>query len=228
MNCPVCNNPNHSDFAFCTSCGAVVDEQKTFVRENTFSQAKTVPINSAEMSPAKYSINPILVFILLVLAVPGFFAARFYINEYQYNNAVIERNKSSSNPTTQKTTQQPRVSQPAQTPRAASQEILNQTFGVGAGQWKSFGWKFEKPSHLTGTYSAIGGNNDISCIIVDAENFRYFQNGKAAQTVYNPGYISLPGTVDLRLAPGSYYIIFDNRIALITNKTVTAIFEVEN
>lgn len=109
---------------------------------------------------------------------------------------------------------------------SAAATIFNQSFHVPAMNAKSFPITFNKNVHLTGTFSAEGGKNDIDLIVVDNDGLVNFQNHTGFNSFYRSDYTSR-GRVDLRLAAGTYNFIFNNTAALITSKTVTAAFQAE-
>lgn len=76
---------------------------------------------------------------------------------------------------------------------------------------------------VTGRFQARGGSNDIRTLIISADEMANFQAG-AYKAFYNSGYIQT-ADISLKLAPGSYFLIFDNRKALILGKTVYANFQ---
>lgn len=104
--------------------------------------------------------------------------------------------------------------------------LLDKTFHVDALNFVSYGWTLQTQTRLTGKFSAQGGSNDIACWIVDEDNFVNLKNNTALRVYYESGYTT-QRTIDLTLPAGTYYIVFDNRKALLTGKTVTAFFEAE-
>ena len=115
---------------------------------------------------------------------------------------------------------------PNQNPVQTKQTIINKTFPVSAQGYQDFSFTSNGNFNLTGEFSATGGKNDINCIVVDDFEFANLNNQTAFKSFYTSDYVTR-GRVDIRLGAGTYHIVFDNRKALITNKTVTAKFETE-
>lgn len=129
-------------------------------------------------------------------------------------------------PNTRNSKPQQPIETPIQQPPPQKETVIDKTFFVAARSFETFSFKLNRDAHLTGQFSAQGGKNDIDCLVVDDDNFTNFQNQTTFRVFYQSDYVSV-GRVDLRLAAGNYHIIFNNRIALLTNKTVTAKFAVE-
>lgn len=87
-------------------------------------------------------------------------------------------------------------------------------------------YEFNRMVTITGEFSASGGRNDIDCIILSDFEYFNFDKGKFFRAYYRSGYVS-SGKINIRLPAGIYFIIFNNRAALITNKKVRAKFEVQ-
>jgi hypothetical protein len=116
--------------------------------------------------------------------------------------------------------------QSGQRPIFARQTIVDQTFPVGAHQYNYYKFSLTVPGRVTGHFSASGGANDIDVWVVDEDGFANFTNNHQVRTFYQSGYVTA-GTIDLRLNSGTYYVIFSNSKALLTNKVVTANVQVE-
>lgn len=77
---------------------------------------------------------------------------------------------------------------------------------------------------LVGKYEAWGGKNDINVVLLNAGEISGFQNFGSYRYYYNPGYIH-SDRIKLRLPPGEYVLIFNNRSAGLTTKVVEAYIE---
>jgi hypothetical protein len=74
---------------------------------------------------------------------------------------------------------------------------------------------------VNGHFSAAGGQgNDIDCYILDEDGFVNFKNGHPTGAYYNSGKVTQAKIGVANLAPGTYYLILDNRFSLITPKAV--------
>ena len=116
--------------------------------------------------------------------------------------------------------------QPPPPPTPQKHSIVNKTFHVEASNYVWYATEFPVQTRLTGRFSAQGGKNDIACWVVDEDNFINLKNNTALLRYYESGYTTR-GKVDVVVPAGIYYVVFDNRAALFTNKTVTAEFEAE-
>lgn len=81
-----------------------------------------------------------------------------------------------------------------------------------------------KTARLVGRFQAFGGSNDISAAIIDDDAFPAFSAGQATRAYYASAGCVTTDSVNLILAPRTYYITFDNRKAMLTPKTVVAKF----
>jgi hypothetical protein len=75
---------------------------------------------------------------------------------------------------------------------------------------------------VTGRFTATGGmGNDIIVYVLDEDGFVNFRNGHPARTFYNSGRMTQSSiSAVLPDAPGSYYLVFDNRFSLLTPKAI--------
>jgi hypothetical protein len=116
--------------------------------------------------------------------------------------------------------EQSSLEQPAQPP--TRETIVDATFPVGPRAYQYYPFSVaNRIGNLTGTFSATGGHNDIDAWVIDANQMANFANGHSTYFYYHSDYISY-GEIKLRLKPGSYYLIFSNKAALLTNKVVEA------
>jgi predicted nucleic acid-binding Zn ribbon protein len=106
--------------------------------------------------------------------------------------------------------------------------IVDKTFPVAAQHYFYYTIPLKADvSHITGHFTAQGGSNDIEVLVLDQDGFTNFSNSHSAQRYYaSDGYVTT-GSIDLRLRPGTYYIVFNNARAMLTNKVVTAKIDAE-
>jgi len=85
-----------------------------------------------------------------------------------------------------------------------------------------------KNCQLKGEFVASGGaGNDIKADIFDQVNFLNWKNGHAASSLYSSGQVTA-AKVDLPMSQsGIYYLTFDNRFSLFTNKAIVVRFAAE-
>lgn len=100
-------------------------------------------------------------------------------------------------------------------------EIVNEMFEVPAASYKYFSFTLNTTANVSGKFEASGGSNDIDCLLVDEDEFINFENGNAFRVFYQSNYTTR-GKFNKRLSAGTYYLIFNNSKAMVTNKIVTA------
>jgi hypothetical protein len=101
--------------------------------------------------------------------------------------------------------------------------IINSNFLVPARRLTYF--PINVPSQgaqVTGRFSARGGmGNDIEAFIIPAFELPNVMNGNQFRYFYTSGKVTV-GEINVRLQPGSYYLVFNNKMSLISNKGVAA------
>lgn len=103
-----------------------------------------------------------------------------------------------------------------------SQTFLDQSFTVGARNYKAWGFSVNLTVRLSGRFRAEGGGgNDVECFIVDADAYENWVNGHSVHTAYNSGRATV-GNISAVVPQGRYFIVFNNRYSLLTPKAVTA------
>lgn len=113
------------------------------------------------------------------------------------------------------------------TPQPREEAITNTAFFVKAGTYQPF--KFSVPPGATsvwvdGHFSAAGGSgNDIDVYLLGEDAFANWQNGHQASTYYNSGRAT-QNSIKATLPPGAgtYYLVFNNKFSLFTDKEVQA------
>jgi hypothetical protein len=112
---------------------------------------------------------------------------------------------------------------PTLTARAQSRWIANSQFTVEPGTYQYFSFQLnDATTRIYGKYRAQGGSrNDIICALMDADNFENFRNGNEYRAYYLSPRQTV-GTVDVRLGPGDYRLIFSNTFSIVSNKVVSA------
>src|SRR5215467_6847309 len=191
MYCPKCGKEIPTDSQFCLQCGGNL-RHKTSVT--------TLAGISAGAALA------LLIVLALIIAI--------VIATYVHNESS-KRDDESSTPRRTFTQSNP-VIQPERV------SIVDKTFPVAAGHYVYYTIPLKADlSHITGPFTAQGGSNDIEVLVLDQDGFTNFSNGHSAQRYYaSDGYVTT-GSIDLRLRPGTYYIVFNNARAMLTNKVVT-------
>jgi hypothetical protein len=113
-------------------------------------------------------------------------------------------------------------------PAAVPHPIVDNAFEVNALSYVYYSFSVPQRARITGTFWARGGKNDIEVVIFDEAGFENFKNGNLAERVYysSRGYVTT-ATIDKYVPPGSYFLVFNNKDALITGKAVTAKIDAE-
>jgi len=137
-------------------------------------------------------------------------------------------NNESSKREAQSSASRPVIAQdnPVRKPERVS--LVDKTFPVAAQRYVYYTLPLKADlSHITGHFTAQGGSNDIEVLVFDQNGFTNFSNGHSARRYYaSDGYVTT-GSIDLRLRPGTYYLVFSNARSVLTNKVVTAKIDAE-
>lgn len=96
-------------------------------------------------------------------------------------------------------------------------------FNVKAGTIYYVRFNVERSGRVVGRFQASGGQgNDIQAVITDADNFENWSNGHQARVLYQTDKTTI-GNIDVPIGrPGTYYIGFNNKFSLLSDKTVSA------
>jgi hypothetical protein len=74
---------------------------------------------------------------------------------------------------------------------------------------------------VTGNFNASGGaGNDIMAVIADESNYMNWINGHQAQVFWGTQGKQTTGSFEVKLAPGTYYLAFNNKFSAFTEKQV--------
>ena len=99
------------------------------------------------------------------------------------------------------------------------------SFTIGA-ESKQFQFR-SSGQHVFGHFKAEGGSrNDIRVSIFDQDGFANWQNDHIVKTYYDSGKVTT-GKIDVRLKPGTYYLVFDNRFSGVSNKAITSDIQIQ-
>jgi hypothetical protein len=77
-------------------------------------------------------------------------------------------------------------------------------------------------ARVVGRFEAAGGRgNDIQAVIASSDEFENWQNGHQAHVLYNTGKTTV-ATLNVPISqPGTYYLGFNNKFSLVSDKTIT-------
>jgi hypothetical protein len=99
--------------------------------------------------------------------------------------------------------------------------LLSTTAAISSGKYLYYGFKispgYSPSSHVRGNFSVQGEAGDISVSITDASGLTNLARGQEDKGLYRSGKTP-QGRIDLRLRPGQYYLIVDNRGSRVSNK----------
>ena len=106
-----------------------------------------------------------------------------------------------------------------------TQQLVTPAFIVNAGSYVYWEINVDESMRnfkVKGRFTASGGSgNDIYAFITDSDGFVNFKNGHQFRVWYDSRKVTI-GNLDVQLSPGSYYLVFSNRMAWISNKAVNA------
>ena len=112
---------------------------------------------------------------------------------------------------------------PATRPVSQGDWIVSEAFTIDAGSYSYF--EFSVPRNgrtVVGRFRASGGSgNDVEAFILDEDGFENFQNGHRVRTYYNSGRVTV-GNINVFLDSGNYYLVFNNKFSVVSNKAVNA------
>ena len=82
---------------------------------------------------------------------------------------------------------------------------------VEAGGFLNYKFVLNSRKRLVGKFTTAGYKGKIDCIVLDEKNFELFKTGGEVQKLVGTG--SIPGgKIDRSIDPGTYYLVFDNRL----------------
>ena len=199
---------------FCSKCGIETSDDSQFCRK--CGQGLAVSVTStgtgAAVAPARIAgAKPKSKLLRTPYAVAGILLIGFL---YYTSNA--NRNSSgnhAANPIERLTKQQHTTT------------VKNPALLINALNFSYF--KLDVPSGATsvllhGNFTASGGvGNDVEVFVLPENDFVNWLNRHAAKTFYNSGKVTV-GTFDVNLPSdaGTYYLVFNNKFSLLTQKTV--------
>jgi hypothetical protein len=78
-------------------------------------------------------------------------------------------------------------------------------------------------ARVDGRFSASGANNDIEVLLLEEHQYLNWQNAHRFRAAYESGRVTADKlAVDLPAEPATYYMVFDNRFSMLSNKGVAA------
>ena len=101
--------------------------------------------------------------------------------------------------------------------------LANSSFALPPGYSQTFPINIPPESgggRVHGRFEAVQGNN-VQVHILDADGLTNLRNRSQYRTYYDSGRVTV-GTIDVRLRPGLYYLVFENFYSAFSNKVVQA------
>jgi len=193
---------------YCAKCGTEIVEGHSFCGKcgtpaNDFAKAVSESPKKRTFSPMGYAALALLVF----LAVMWFIA--------QYSRPP--------NPSSDPAVEMARLKVP--TTRHESQVLLSGSHVVQPQQFVTYTVTITpemRNVRLSGRFTATGGaGNDLQALITDEDGLLNFRNGHQSKVYYESGKVTAD-SFDVRLGPGTYYLVFNNRFSLVSNKAYDA------
>lgn len=122
----------------------------------------------------------------------------------------------------------PAAASPVRTPSVryvpAIQKIASGQIVVRANGYVQYRFQITpemRSAHVSGQFNASGGTgNDIEAVIATEAEFTNWVNGHQARVFYSTQGKKTTDTFDVHLAPGTYYLAFNNRFSAMTAKDV--------
>lgn len=210
MYCQKCGSEHSDDSQFCRKCGqGLATPAISSAATSSGAGAAVAPARIQEARPqepepktsSRSKRIPLFLGVLLLIGIWGYVA-----NQRSNPNPAV-------NPIDRIVKQQRTVT------------VKNSDLHVNALNFNYF--KLDVPSgatsvNLRGNFTASGGlTNDVEVYVFSADDFVNWQNRHAAKTLYNSGKVTV-GTLNVNLPAdaGTYYLVFNNRFALLAQKTV--------
>lgn len=200
MFCPKCGTETSDDSQFCRKCG----QGLAVVASATGAGAAAAPARIPEAKPQRKLVRA-------PFAIAGVLLLIFIV--YGYNASQRANPNPAANPVERLVKQ------------LHTTKLSNPAIAVNALGFNYF--KLDVPAGATsvllrGNFTASGGTgNDIEVFVLPESDFVNWQNGHNAKTVYNSGKVTV-GTLNVNLPAdaGTYYLVFNNKFSLLTQKTI--------
>jgi len=109
--------------------------------------------------------------------------------------------------------------------QSETKSLINGSVAIQARGWWLNGFEVsERGGAVVGRFRAEGGSNDIYCHVMDADQYENFKNGNEFVTFYSSGRVTV-ANLNVRLPAGIYFLVFSNRHAVATPKTIYGTIE---
>jgi zinc-ribbon domain len=201
--CPKCGAETSDDSQFCRKCGQGLSASATSTGTAAAVAPARIPDTPPKTKPRVRAPFVVAGVLLLMLLIYG----------YGYNASHSTTPGANPNPVERLVKQQHTTT------------VKNPNLHVNALSFSSF--KLDVPAgatsvNLHGNFTASGGlTNDVEVFVLSADDFVNWQNRHEAKTLYNSGKVTV-GTLNINLPAeaGTYYLVFNNKFAILAQKTV--------
>jgi hypothetical protein len=235
MYCWSCAHQNPTGAKFCAECGASLVAATPTPAASTPAPKPTVPPKQTIIVQKRSTAQALL---LLLLICGGSVGMLLFVLKYQVERQknwigqekpIVDVSGNDSGfsgkinlPTVR---QRPQRAAALEAPTAtytttesasSGQRIPPASFTVQPGHYFSSHFNVSGRGHLSGSFAA---SSDLNVYVVDEEGYANIRGG--FRSYYSSGRV-VAEQIDLHLAPGSYYLVFDNSFSILTGKNVNA------
>lgn len=222
MFCPECGSANAENAKFCYQCGSALLFPHSSKAQQVTPSASAKNPNNQNKDDFGYEAARLILLVICGFIIVG--GAVFAVNKF----LETERNRTQYNPSMANAANASNMANAANiAPAPVKQLLFDENMQVAARSLKPLSFTINRSTKITGGFGASGGSNDIDCYIVDEENFIELANGNSFKSFYSKKNVAI-GKIDLQLAPGTYYFVFDNRKAFMTDKIIKTKIFTEN
>ncbi len=103
-----------------------------------------------------------------------------------------------------------------------SEALTPTQFTVKAGTIYYVRFNVGSSARVVGRFEASGGEgNDVQVVLANADSFENWKNGHTAQVLYQTEKTTVGNINVLIKQPGTYFLCFNNKFSLFTDKTVS-------
>lgn len=97
---------------------------------------------------------------------------------------------------------------------------------VEPGGFLNYKFVINSRKRLSGKFTSAGYKGKVDCFVLDEQNFESFKTGGEFKKIVGTGAIP-GGKIDRPLEPGTYYLVFDNRLGKEKVELAEADFSIE-
>lgn len=196
MDCPHCENDIPDNSLFCNLCGG---------------RTRIIRIEQTRIEQTRTHFRPLTAVLAVGLLIILIVVIGSRVGNFYTSNRIVPQAMSLAAPA-------------APTPQWQHKVAPHQnTIAIEPRGYKSH--ELSVPSEFRNfrvrlKFRAEGGSgNDVMVYLLDEESFVNWQNGHNYLQYYESGKVTV-GSLDVRLKPGKYFMIFSNKMSMFSNKVV--------